>query len=228
MNKAESLYQRALAASERVLGAEHPQTLTNINNLALLYQAQGRYGEAELLYERAVVGSERALGAEHPGTLTSINNLAVLYGFQGRYEEAESFSQCALMACKRGLGAEHPVTLASLNNLAALHKVQGRYGEAELLFQRVLTANKRVLGDEHPDTLVSLGCNPSSAQAKQPMVLTLNRHWRQYQDINAVFPSRFDTVGNRPTNHSNQYCAGSSWHVLRQRPSAFRNVPCGL
>ncbi|VFN06165.1 MAG: hypothetical protein BECKG1743F_GA0114225_111852, partial [Candidatus Kentron sp. G] len=25
------------------------------------------------------------------------------------------------------------------------------------------------------------GCNPSSAQAKQPMVLTLNRHWRQYQ-----------------------------------------------
>ncbi|VFN03184.1 MAG: hypothetical protein BECKG1743E_GA0114224_105891, partial [Candidatus Kentron sp. G] len=38
------------------------------------------------------------------------------------------------------------------------------------------------------------GCNPSSAQAKQPMVLTLNRHWRQYQDINAVFPSRFDTV----------------------------------
>ncbi|VFN06981.1 MAG: hypothetical protein BECKG1743D_GA0114223_109502, partial [Candidatus Kentron sp. G] len=29
------------------------------------------------------------------------------------------------------------------------------------------------------------GGNPSSAQAKQPMVLTLNRHWRQYQDVTA-------------------------------------------
>ena len=33
-----------------MLGKEHPDTLISVNNLAVLYQAQGRYGEAEPLY----------------------------------------------------------------------------------------------------------------------------------------------------------------------------------
>ena len=33
-----------------MLGKDHPDTLTSVNNLAALYQAQGRYGEAEPLF----------------------------------------------------------------------------------------------------------------------------------------------------------------------------------
>ena len=62
-----------------MLGKEHPDTLTSVNNLAGLYQAQGRYGEAEPLYKRALEACERVLGKEHPNTLTSVNNLAELY-----------------------------------------------------------------------------------------------------------------------------------------------------
>ena len=69
--EAEPLYQRALAASERVLGAEHPDTLVSVNNLAGLYASQGRYGEAEPLYQRALAARERVLGAELPDTLGS-------------------------------------------------------------------------------------------------------------------------------------------------------------
>ena len=50
------------------MGAEHPQTLVSVNNLAGLYERQGRYGEAEPLYRRAVLGAERVLGADHPNT----------------------------------------------------------------------------------------------------------------------------------------------------------------
>ena len=40
-SEAEPLYMRALEASERVLGREHPDTLTSVNNLATLYQHPG-------------------------------------------------------------------------------------------------------------------------------------------------------------------------------------------
>ncbi len=37
-----------------MLGREHPDTLTSVNNFAALYQSEGRYAEAEPLYRRAL------------------------------------------------------------------------------------------------------------------------------------------------------------------------------
>src|SRR5215813_7612663 len=70
-------------------GADHPDTAASLNNLALLYVLQGKYGEAEPLYKRALAIRERRLGADHPDTATSLHNLAELYRSQGKYEEAE-------------------------------------------------------------------------------------------------------------------------------------------
>jgi tetratricopeptide (TPR) repeat protein len=88
--EAESVARVTLERGERVLGAEHPDTLGSINNLASLYQDQGRYGEAEPLLRRSLAAKESVLGAEHPRTLTGLNNLAFLYEDQGRYGEAET------------------------------------------------------------------------------------------------------------------------------------------
>ena len=148
----EPLAVRAMQVRERVLGAEHPDTLTSVNNLAALYRGQGRYAEAEPLYQRAVTVSERVLGPEHPDTLSSVDNLAALYQSQGRYAEAEPLYQRALAASERVLGAEHPNTLASVNNLAFWYERQGRHAEAEPLYQRALDGTERVLGKDHPHT----------------------------------------------------------------------------
>ncbi len=154
---AEPLLEEALRCRERLLGAEHPDTLASVNNLALLYANQGRHGEAEPLLKEALRDSERVLGAEHRTTLASVNNLALLYRSQGRHGEAEPLSRRALRDCERLLGAEHPDTLRSVNNhLASLYYSQGRHGEAEPLFQRALGDCERVLGVQHPDTLRSV------------------------------------------------------------------------
>jgi hypothetical protein len=50
-----------------------------LNNLALLYEAQGRHADAEPLYKRALAIEEKALGPDHPHVAVSLNNLAVLY-----------------------------------------------------------------------------------------------------------------------------------------------------
>ena len=46
--QAEALYRRALAGSEAHLGANHPDTLISINNLAALLRKQGKLEEVGL------------------------------------------------------------------------------------------------------------------------------------------------------------------------------------
>ncbi len=152
---AEPLYQRALAICEQRLGATHPNTATNLSNLAALYAIQGRYREAEPLYQRALAIDEQHFGAVHPHTAASLNNLAALYDDQGRYREAESLYQRALAICEQQLGAMHPNTAHSLNNLAFLYSNKGRYKEAEVLYQRALAIYKQELG-VHPSTAQGL------------------------------------------------------------------------
>ena len=121
--------------------------------MALLYQFQGRYGEAEPLYKEALQVREKVLGKEHPDTLTSMNNLAALYESQGRYGEAEPLLKEALQVLGEVLGEEHPYTLSSMNNLALLYQFQGRYGEAEPLYKETLQIGEKALGKTHPKTL---------------------------------------------------------------------------
>ncbi len=61
----------------------------SLNNLAVLYQAQGRYAEAEPLYQRALATVEKALGPEHPHVATSLENYAALLRQTARADEAE-------------------------------------------------------------------------------------------------------------------------------------------
>ncbi len=141
---AEPLYRRALAAQERVLGPEHPSTLTSVNNLAGLLVGRGALGEAEPLYRRALAAQERVLGPEHPSTLTSVNNLAVLLERRGASGEAEPLYRRALAARERVLGPEHPSTLTSVQDLAEVLEKLGQTDEARSLrIRRLATlANK--------------------------------------------------------------------------------------
>ena len=71
-----ALHEQVLAALERVLGPDHPDTLAPRNNLAIAYQAAGRTAEAIALHEQVLAALERVLGPDHPSTLQSRNNLA--------------------------------------------------------------------------------------------------------------------------------------------------------
>jgi CHAT domain-containing protein len=110
---------------EKVLGREHPDVATSLNNLALLYSSQGNYGKAEPLYLRSLAIYEKVLGREHPDVATSLNNLAGIYQSQGNYGKAEPFYLRSLAILEKVLGSEHPNVATSLSNLAALHWGKG-------------------------------------------------------------------------------------------------------
>ena len=73
-----------------MLGPEHPETLTSINNLGSVLDSQGKYEEAKAMYQQALEGYQKVLGPKHPDTLASINNLGSVLSSQGKYEEAEA------------------------------------------------------------------------------------------------------------------------------------------
>ncbi len=62
---------------------------TSFNNLALLYDAQGKYAEAEPLYKRSLAILLKALGPDHPNVATSLENYAALLRKLNRAAEAE-------------------------------------------------------------------------------------------------------------------------------------------
>ena len=84
--EAEPLHKRSLAIKEKVLGKEHPDVAlfggqevlkrVDLNNLAALYDSQGKYAEAEPLHKRSLAIREKVLGKEHPDVALSLNNLA--------------------------------------------------------------------------------------------------------------------------------------------------------
>jgi tetratricopeptide (TPR) repeat protein len=73
------VFEQALAGRERVLGADHPDTLSSQNNLALAYQEAGRVAEAIALFEQTLAAFAAVLGPDHPKTLISRANLASAY-----------------------------------------------------------------------------------------------------------------------------------------------------
>jgi hypothetical protein len=154
--EAEELQAEVMQMIERVLGEEHPDTLTSMGNLATMYRNRGRWNEAEELEVRVTQTTKRVLGEEHPHMLTSMGNLATTYWNQGRWKEAEELNVQVMKTMKRVLGEEHLHTLTSMANLASTYRDQGRWNEAEELQVQVMQTRKRVLGEEHPDTLGSM------------------------------------------------------------------------
>ncbi len=77
------------ALREGALGPEHPDVAQSLNNLAALYDDQGRYAEAEPLYQRSLAIWEKALGPAHPHVATSLENYAALLRQTACADEAE-------------------------------------------------------------------------------------------------------------------------------------------
>jgi tetratricopeptide (TPR) repeat protein len=107
---------------KRLFTGDHPDVATGLNNLASLYQSQGKYSEAEPLYLEALEMRKRLFTGDHPDVATGLNNLASLYKSQGKYSEAEPLYLEALAMSERMLGTNHPTTITVRNNLQLLQQ----------------------------------------------------------------------------------------------------------
>ena len=139
----------------RILGPEHPDTLTARHNLATSYDSAGHISDALTLREQVLADRERILGPEHPDTLIARHNLAASYYYAGRTDDALKLHERVLAEHERILGPEHPDTLTARHDLAMSYEAAGRTDDARKLLEQVLAECERILGPEHPDTLTA-------------------------------------------------------------------------
>ena len=76
MRGVEELEVQGMETRKKVLGSEHPETLSSIGNLASKYQNQGGWKEAEELGVQVMETRKKVLGSKHPYTLTDMKILA--------------------------------------------------------------------------------------------------------------------------------------------------------
>jgi Tfp pilus assembly protein PilF len=143
------MYERALQGYEEALGPNHTSTLDTLNNLGVLYEDQGKLGEAEKIYERALQGYEEALGPNHTSTLDTLNNLGVLYVDQGKLGKAEQMYERALRGYE-ALGnvrvQQYLPALNTLENMGDLYLRQSETAKAQAMYARALSEFSTVLG----------------------------------------------------------------------------------
>ncbi len=158
--------ERELALRREILGDDHPEVATAVNNLAALLHSQGELDRAEGLYLEALEKKRRFQGDGHPDVAFTLNNLASLRHAKGDYAGAAELIREALDLLSGIFGEEDPRATASLLNLAAVLKAQGKYADAEPLYRRTLAIRREDLGDEHRDIAESMGALASVLTAR--------------------------------------------------------------
>jgi hypothetical protein len=149
------LQQRVFHARERVLGREHPATLSARHNLAHWTGEAGDAAGARDQFAGLLAIRERVLGPEHPATLSTRHNLAHWTGEAGDAAGARDQFAKLLAIRERVLGPEHPATLSTRHNLAHWTGEAGDAARARDQFAKLLAIRERVLGPEHPATLAT-------------------------------------------------------------------------
>jgi tetratricopeptide (TPR) repeat protein len=157
-----------------------PDAARALWNLATLYRALGRLGEAESRARQAaamVEGADRVTprlilasiyveqhryadaeeilsgaeeGADDALRVAIYDNYAAIALPTGQYARAEKYSRKAIEAAQRSLAPQHPAVAAAWNNLGQARRFQGDYLEAEHAYREAMERWERVVGPGHP------------------------------------------------------------------------------
>jgi tetratricopeptide (TPR) repeat protein len=181
-------------------GADHPDTLGTLNNLASAYQDAGKLREAIALFEQVRDAVVKKLGADHPNSLGTLNNLAGAYRAAGRLREAIALYEQLHDAVVKKLGGDHPHALTTLNGLATAYCAAGKLPKSIALFEQVRDARVKKLGADHPVTLTTVYNLASAyhAAGKVPEAISLFEQLRdaQMKKLGADHPDTLTTLGS--------------------------------
>ena len=148
--QARSMFERALAISEAVYGADHTDVAIYLNNLGNVLATQGDLERAKAVFERALAISEAALGPNHPAVAIRLNNLGLVLKAQGDLAGAKALYERALAIGEATLGPNHPAVGIRLSNLAGVLESRGDLPGAKALCERALSISEAAFGANHP------------------------------------------------------------------------------
>jgi tetratricopeptide (TPR) repeat protein len=155
--RAVPIAEAVVAGREKLLGADHPDTLEALHTLAHAHEYTDHPTKAIELYQRAAAERACVLGDDHADTLRSRAGLAAAHTMAGRAVEAMELLEQVAADQERVLNSDHPIRLATRFFQAYAHVEAGLPREAVDLFEGLVADQERLLGIDHPETLVIRG-----------------------------------------------------------------------
>jgi eukaryotic-like serine/threonine-protein kinase len=144
-----------IKAMRERLGAEHPDTLAQVNTKVVTLIRSDRLKEAVVDLDALVDSARRVLGPAHPRTLRYMQNQASLRAKLGDYDQAIALQETLYALRRRLLGDGHPDVLISQISLASILADAGRIQEAIPIARDGCDAMVAAVGEGHRD---SSGC----------------------------------------------------------------------
>ncbi|HWG15849.1 MAG TPA: tetratricopeptide repeat protein [Streptosporangiaceae bacterium] len=132
-------YWRDLASvSERLLGADHPDTLAAVQRLTSAYLAAGRTTDAVRWVQWVLDRRVRTLGRDHRDVLAARRDLGHALVAAGQLQDAVGVLEQLAADTERVYGEENLATLGTWDELAAAYLAVGQADEAADLYRRTL------------------------------------------------------------------------------------------
>ncbi len=152
LESARVLGERVLRAREKILGADHQDTATSVNNLALVCQELGMAADAEALRRRDLEITLRTLGESHPDSAVSLANFGSYLQKQKRYEEAITYLDRSLKVSRKVLPPDNPGLGFTLGWYGSCLRELGRFTESEPMLIEARGILARSMGEGAPIT----------------------------------------------------------------------------
>ena len=147
---------RAVAGdATRLLGPDHPATVTAAGRVAATLVTAGEPAEAVAWAERARGGRVRSLAAADPAVIAAQVAVGRCLAAAGKAGDAAAVLDQAVLVSEQAHGADDPGTLAARDEHAAALAAAGESAEAVRCCQLAVTGYQRRHGREHPATLAA-------------------------------------------------------------------------
>jgi tetratricopeptide (TPR) repeat protein len=209
-------WERLAATSVRILGNEHPATVSIHERLAQAYLDAGRPTESVTLLERIHGDRARRAGPDHPGSARAGRELGLALVTAKRFGEAITVLAEVADGWARSAGAESIEAISAREDLGTAYRAAGQFSDAITLFRAALRDRERIQGARHPDTAAT--CQKlaetylAAGQAKAAVSL--------YQRVvtereKSLGPRHVQTIAARGALGSAHYAAGKMASSVR-------------
>ena len=184
--------------SDRLLGAEHPDTMLACQRLADAYLAAGRADDAFPWFRWMLNSQTHKLGPDHHDVIEARRRLGHALVAARQLQDAITVLERVVPEFEQAYGPGHTDTLGARDELAAAYLAAGLHSDAITLYRGTLADRERAQGARHPQTMTTRQGLADSYLASGRSKEAVSAYKRVVNDRDRVLgPDHLDTITAR-------------------------------
>jgi DNA-binding SARP family transcriptional activator len=134
--------KRCLQIRERAFTPADEALRTALNNLAEVYLALGKYGDAEPLFQRLIKSYEEFAPAD-ARLVRALQRMGLIKFVAGEHDKTERLYRRALEITEKAYAPDDPKVASAASYLAEYYQAVGNFKKAEPLYQRIFAITEK-------------------------------------------------------------------------------------